>query len=443
MQVEIADTGTLAKRVSVSYTPDEVKSRREQVLRKLSTQVKMPGFRPGKSTLNVVEKRFGAEATARAEEELANEGLNKAVTEHKLKPIGPVKPIESKREQGLRLVFGFEVRPAVTLPDPKSLALTRDEIMISDQQIDDAVATLSRRGGQLTPLAEGETLQVDDSITLTGKVSVGDAVARELHDFHHLIGAYPLLGKKPDEVQELLKGKGVGANVEFATTLPASFAPAEFAGKEAKVSVVIAGAQRTRAAAIDDELAKKLGLPDLATLKNALRENLKRNQEGQQHQRQLDELTVDLLAKTKVELPPQLLENLTADRLKAALAQLEQQGKSGDAEAKAKAEAEARKGAEDALKRHIILGAIGEQHKVTVTREDLEQQIQMAAQRSNQTPEAISKRLMDSGRINDVVEEIREAKTLEVFLELALGREPAKQGEECAVDHVHGPSCSH
>lgn len=442
MQVEIADNGTLAKRVSVSYTPAEVKSRREQVLRKLGTQVKMPGFRPGKSTVSVIEKRFGAEATARAEEELANEGLNQAVQQHQLKPIGPVKAIDSARDQGLRLTFGFEIRPTVTLPDPKSLTLTRDEIVVSDQQVDDAIATLSRRGGQLTALSAGETVQTDDSITLTGKVSVGDAVARELHDFHHLVGGYPLLGKKPDEVLELLKDKAPGATVEFTTSLPASFTPAEFAGKDAKVSVTIAGANRTRAAAIDDELAKKMGLPDLGALKTALRMNISRNLENQQHQRQLDELTVDLLAKTAVELPPQLLENLTADRVKSALAQLEGD-KANDADAKAKAEADARKGAQESLKRHIILTAIGEQNKVTVTREDLEQQIRMAAQRSGQTPEAISKRLMDSGQINSVVEEIREAKTLEVFLDLALGREVAKQGEECAVDHVHGPDCAH
>jgi len=399
-------------------------------------------LRPGKSTVSVIEKRFGAEATARAEDELANEGLNQAVQQHALKPIGPVQAIDSKREQGLRLTFGFEIRPTVTLPDPKSLTLTRDEVQVSDQQVDDAIATLSRRGGQLTALTEGETAQADDSITLTGKVTVAGAVARELHDFHHLVGAYPLLGKKPDEVLELLKGKAVGATIEFTTALPPSFTPAEFAGKEAQVAVTLASANRTRPTPIDDELAKKMGLPDLGALKTALRMNIGRNLENQQHQRQLDELTVDLLAKTPVDLPPKLLENLIADRVKAALAQLEGD-QANDADAKAKAEADARKGAAESLKRHIILSTISEQHKVTVTREDLEQQIRMAAQRSGQTPEAISKRLMDSGQINSVVEEIREAKTLEVFLDLALGREVAKQGEECAVDHVHGPDCNH
>ena len=52
-------------------------------------------------------------------------------------------------------------------------------------------------------------------------------------------------------------------------------------------------------------------------------------------------------------------------------------------------------------------------------------------------------RSLTKDAVPGVVEEIREAKTLEVFLDLALGREVAAQGEECAVDHVHGPDCNH
>ena len=78
MQVEIANVGSLGKRLTISYSPDEVAQRREQVLRGLAGEVKLQGFRPGKSAKNVVEKRFGESATAKAEEDLANEGKRMA-----------------------------------------------------------------------------------------------------------------------------------------------------------------------------------------------------------------------------------------------------------------------------------------------------------------------------------------------------------------------------
>jgi trigger factor len=426
MQVDIAEHGTLGKKLSISYTPDEVRARRDRVLRELSGKVKLPGFRPGKSTAAVVEKRFGDEAAARAEEELANEGLSKAVTDKGLKPIGPMKNLESKREQGLRLVFAFEVRPAVTLPDPKSLEIPREEIAIPDSEVDEAVASMARRAGTLSPLAEGETIAADDSLSLSGKVTVGGAVARELHDFKHLVGAYPLLGKKPEEVVSLFAGKKVGDAVTYDTTLPQSFAPAEFAGKAASVAVTVQTATRNRAAVIDDAFAKQLGVADVAAMKEALKKNLLGRKEEELHRRQLDALVKALIAKTPVELPPQLHAAILADRVAAAekAAETEAKDKPADEVAKAKAEAaeKAKAEAEESLKRYIILSTAAEQHSVQVSREDLEQQLRMAAGRSGQTVEAISKRLMDSGRLNDVVEEIKEAKTLEAVLELALAK---------------------
>ncbi|MBA3685097.1 MAG: trigger factor [Planctomycetes bacterium] len=446
MQVDIADSGSLGKRVSISWSSDEVRSRREQVLRKLGNQVKMPGFRPGKSTLGVVEKRFGAEATAKAEEELASEAFSQVVGEHKLKPIGPIANEGMARDAGLRLTFAFEVRPPIVLPDPTSLAITRDESKVDDAQIDEALNSLARRAGQLADLAAGETLQADDSITLTGKVSSDGQLARELHDFHHLLGAYPLLGKKPEEIIEMVKGKAVGAALAFDTTLPESFAPKEFAGKPARVEVTVQKAQRVAAAAIDDELAKKMGMGDLAALKEALRANLLRNRENELHQRQIDELVTDLVAKTDVTLPPKLLEQLTRARIDAAIQRAKDQSKSAaEIESAGKdAEADAAKQAGEQLKRHIVISAIVDQNQVTVTREDLDHQIRMAAQRSGQSPDAVAKRLSESGKINDVVAEIREAKALEVFLDLALGKTPAvSTGPDCTVEHVHGPDCNH
>ena len=426
MQVDVTEHGTLGKKLSISYSLDEVRARRDKVLRELSGQVRLPGFRPGRSSTAVVEKRFGDEANARAEEQLANEGLTKAVTDKGLKPIGPMKNLESKRDAGLNLVFSFEVRPTIALPDPKSLDLPREDITIPDKDVDDAVTSMAKRAGSLSPLADGEVILEDDSLNLAGKVTVDGKVARELHDFKHLVGAYPLLGKKPEEVIALFANKKAGDSVSFDSVLPQSFAPAEFAGKAATIAVTVQTATRNRAAIIDDQFAKQLGVADVAAMKEALKKNLHSRKEEDLHRRQLEALVKELITKTTVELPPQLRAAITADRVAAAEKQAEADAKDKTADeiAKAKTEAAAKAvgEAEESLKRYIILSTAGEQHGVQVSREDLEQQLRMAASRSGQTVDVISKRLKDSGRLNDVIEEIKEAKTLESVLEKALAK---------------------
>ena len=438
MQVDIADAGAFSKQLTISYTPDEVRSRREQVLRRLSTEVSLKGFRPGKSSRAVLEKRYGAAATAQAEDELANEGLSQAVKDKGLKPIGPIKDEGRARDAGLRLTVAFEVKPPVTLPDAKSLKVEAPTSEVAPAQIDETLTSYAKRLGTMSDLAEGETLASDDAITLAGTVKVGAEVARECHDFQHLLGGYPLFGKPPEEVVELVKGQGVGAKIAFRADLPGTFRPEQFAGKAADVELTVQKAQRLRPAAIDEEFAKKVGATDVADLRKRVEDGLKRQKDAELHQKQIEQLQEQVIEKAAVELPPKLLDSLVQERVA---------GLKAEEKADPAAEKAAREEAAKTLKRFLVLDAAAEQLQVKVTRQDLESQVQLAAARSGRPPQEIAKRLTDSGRINDVVQEIREAKALEAMLDLALGRPRSDQadaaaGEDvCAQDHVHGPDC--
>jgi trigger factor len=443
MQATVTDAGTLRKQLTVTYSQAEVEARREQVLKKLSGQVRLDGFRPGKSSKAMVAKRFGSAAVQQAREELADEGFNQALRQHQLKPIGPIANEALKAEEGLTVVVSFDVKPAIALPDPKSLTVTTGDVVVGDQDVQQALDGLCKRAGSMDALQAGETVAEDDSITLSGAVNVAGKEVRKLHDFHHLVGGYALLGKAPAEVITLFKDKGVGAQVTFTSTLPASFTPAEAAGKEAEVSVTIQAAQRQRPAKADADLAKRLGIDSIDALKERLREQLKSQKEQEQHQKQIGELTDALIAKVEIALPPKLLEASLKDNLEPRVKQAEQEGKPAAEIAKLTDEVKAN--VEKSLKRFLLLDAVAEAHQVQVTREDIDGQIQMAAMRAGRKPQDIADQLAKSGQVNQVVQEIREAKTLEVLLDKVLGREPvlaaaAAHGE---AGHVHGPDCNH
>ena len=98
------------------------------------------------------------------------------------------------------------------------------------------------------------------------------------------------------------------------------------------------------------------------------------------------------------------------------------------------------------LKRYLLVDAIGEQLQVQVTREDVESQIEMAAQRSRRKPQEVADQLVKSGQLNQVMQEIREAKALELLLEQVLGGATSLTAAIPAhgePGHVHGPECGH
>ena len=419
MQVSVVEAGTLRTQVTITFTQAEVQTRRGQVLKQLAGEVKLKGFRPGKSSLALLEKRYGAAATAHTEERLADEAFNQAVKEKSLKPVGPMKTESVKREHGFELVISFEVKPEITLPEASAFSVTKEAITVDDTELQEQLGTLARRGGTMSSLAEGETVQEDDSITVTGAVSVDGVEVRKLHDFTHLVGGYPFFGKAPADVVAVFKGKMAGDQVSFTSTLPASFTPTEHAGKEASIAVTLQQAQRLRAATLDDEFAKRFGVESLEQLKVLLAARIQAGKESKIRSKQVNELTEQLLTKIEVTLPPEVLAASIKEAQEAAIKRVEGQGKKGDEleTAKTEATADATKG----LKRFLILDALATKLNVEVTNDDLSDQIRMAASQTGRDPEDIAKQLRESGRGNQVAMEIREAKAIETLLDQVLG----------------------
>src|SRR4030067_624266 len=59
MQVSVETLGPLGRRLKVAVAADKVEQEFSVRLQRLSKQVKMPGFRPGKVPLKMVEAQYG------------------------------------------------------------------------------------------------------------------------------------------------------------------------------------------------------------------------------------------------------------------------------------------------------------------------------------------------------------------------------------------------
>ena len=204
----------------------------------------------------------------------------------------------------------------------------------------------------------------------------------------------------------------------FTATLPKSFTPAEHADKEATVAITIQAANRLRAAAIDDEFAKRMGAESLEKLSELLKLRIQGGKESEARGKQVNELTEQLLTKVTIALPPLLLATTIKDAQEGAVKQATTQGKTSDEvdAAKAAAVEVATKG----LTRFLILDALATKLAVEVTNDDFNDQIRMAAQQTRRNPEEIAKQLRESGRANQVAMEIREAKAIETLLDQVL-----------------------
>ena len=96
---QVEDVSAVAKRLKVEIEPAEVTRTLEKAYKRLSKQVQLKGFRPGKAPRSILERRYGPEVNQEAAESLMRENFTQAVEASGLKPIiepslepGPLDP---------------------------------------------------------------------------------------------------------------------------------------------------------------------------------------------------------------------------------------------------------------------------------------------------------------------------------------------------------------
>jgi trigger factor len=126
-------------RLSVEIDEAEIDRALDEVMRRLSREVKVPGFRPGKVPRRVIEARMGGATALRGEalREALPDFYAQAVSDTEVDPIDqPEIDITSGDESG---PVSFDavvlVRPSVSIPGYQGLVVTLPNLDVGDDEV--------------------------------------------------------------------------------------------------------------------------------------------------------------------------------------------------------------------------------------------------------------------------------------------------------------------
>ena len=120
----------------------------------LVTNVKLPGFRPGKVPINIIKKRFSKSVVSEVLDNVINENLRKALSEKKIRPsVQPSVNID-KYEEGDDLVLNVIIQkmPEVGDVDLKKISLEKSTLIIRDEDINNTLNDIAKRHERFSPL---------------------------------------------------------------------------------------------------------------------------------------------------------------------------------------------------------------------------------------------------------------------------------------------------
>ena len=192
------------------------------------------------------------------------------------------------------------------------------------------------------------------------------------------------------------------------------------------------------------ELLEELGgFRDEAELRDAIRDQLARQLQHEQHRLARQQITKALTVAADWELPPGLLRRQSHRELQRAAMELQRSGFS-DEEIHAHENAlrqNSMVSTARALKEHFILERIAEEEEIDAGEDDYEAEIRLIAEQSGESARRVRARLDKSGSMDVLRNQIVERKVVERILAHASFKETPYQlrrTDEEAIDHAAG-----
>jgi trigger factor len=446
MQVTETLSDGLKRNFTVVLPMADLESRRSARLTTLGKTLRLPGFRPGKVPMPIVKQRYGTAVSAEVLEESVSEATQKVLNERGLRPaqqpkVDLVTENPTAMASDLEFKVELELLPDIVLPDFSTIELTRLKAEVAPEAVDAALTQLAKYNRTLEPIPP-ETIESRGSGAMAGEVLTVD--------FEGKIDGVPFEGgagtDSPVEIgagdfipgfAEQLEGARPGESRTIHVTFPETYGKADLAGKAATFDVTVKQLSSQTIPEVDDELAKKLGAPDL----DAVREAVGRRQQGEYDAmsriRLKKELLDALTAKADFPVPP----SMSDSEFNRIWQQFEEARKAGTQDEADKTKdddtlrSEYRAIAERRVRLGLLLAEIGRINNITVTEQELNRALY---QRAMQYPGQETQLMELMRKYPQLTENIRgpllEDKIVDFVLELAKVTDQPVTPEELAKE---------
>lgn len=412
-------------RLSVEVDESEVDRALDDTVRRLSQQVRVPGFRPGHVPRKVLEARMGgAEALRRqAISDVLPDLYAQAVAETELDPIAAPEIDLTSGDDAGPLTFDavVEVRPTVSVAGYAGLVVTVPRPEVSDADVDAQIDRLREQSGELEvvgrPATDGDYATVD----LHGRRPGAEDL--DVEDYLYEVGSDAAVPGLDDQ----LRGAKAGDILEFTAALPGAEgdggggAPSTV---DTQVRVLVKEVKRKVLPEATDEWAKEASEFDtLVALRDDVRSRLSQLRKVQM-QLALRERTLAALVELVSDEPPEaLVDSEVRERLHDLGHRLEarrmtvEQFLAASGRDEQELLAEIRSESAMAVRADLALRALADAESVEVDDAELDEAIAEMAGEVRTTPAELRRRLEHAGRLAAVRSDRRKAKALAWLIE--------------------------
>lgn len=248
MQVQLESQTGLARSLRVLIPAERVEKAVTERMKRMASRAKMPGFRPGKAPMKMIEAQYKDAARYEVMNDLVSQTYGEALDKAQVQPAGQPRIEIGNAAEGLEYTAHFDVYPDITLDKLDTFAVSRPVVEITEPDVDRLIENLRRARKSFSEVtraaADGDQVTVDFEGKLDGEAfqgGKGEGVSFE-------VGTGQFL---PD-LEKGMVGHSAGESFTVDVSFPEDYRAEALKGKTAQFDVTLKTVKELVLPALDD-----------------------------------------------------------------------------------------------------------------------------------------------------------------------------------------------
>ncbi|MSQ22699.1 MAG: trigger factor [Dehalococcoidia bacterium] len=414
--------------LNIEVEADDLVPYMHRAYQRVVQRVNVPGFRKGKAPRAILERYVGHEALLdEAVDFLVPELVERAVQQEQIEQ-GGIPSVEVVQKDPITLKATVPLAPKVSLDAYRDIRVEPEAVEVVAEEVE---TTLQRLRSELAlwepverPIAEG------DQATLDVRALVGK---REVANQKSVVYSVALDNPNPvPGFAQALVGARAEERKEFTLPVPDDYVDSKLAGGECMFQVAVHQVKEKHLPELNDEFAKGVGegFDTLEALELQVRTDIRTQKERDVRLRYQEKVMEELVARTKLELSPLLVEHeashLLADEqeaLKRQQVSMENYLKSAGRSEEQHVE-EARAAATQRLTRTYALLQVAVMEGLSAAPDDVDTEIKALVDRAGSQASAMQRSLETAEGRESLGRAVLNRKVMDRLMQIARGENP-------------------
>jgi trigger factor len=425
------DISPTRKAVTLTVPADTIAGYEKTILKEISGQVRLSGFRPGKAPAALVKRQFAKQIGEELQSKAVSEGFKYIGAETKLKIYGLVDikgadALTSASDATLR--FELDLVPEFELPEYKGLELPDNALGITDEEVQTAIDGLRSQHARYEVVERAA--EKGDFVKLSYAGTIDGTAVKDIAPDAYLYGTQSATWEEVGaedtpgipEIVAGLAGKKTGDKAEFTHEFPADFAVEALKGKKATYAVEVFEVRAKILPELDETFFQSVKVKDVEELRSQVRDGLFARKENEARAKKRQDALEQLGAKLDFALPESAVDTETYNIfLEYANLQLRQGVDVKEIEGNRDTILnDAKDAAKLRVKTQFILSKIAEAESLKVSREEFSSRIAQDAYMARTPVEKYAKELSkDRKRLEETQRQVLFNKTLDFIVDNA------------------------